>query len=138
MLTRSLRFAILAILLSASWAALPLPSQTLSASINARLLDSTQLDPESLLAQGGRLPLACADMFALELVPGVSDSLASELLRAGPRIINAAQKGHSQQAALQIAKGVGVQKSHILTRFISVDGPCAIASNGSEVADAAR
>ena len=81
-------------------------------------------DPESLLAAGQRLPLSCVDVYALELISGISDGVANGLLIARSRITTAVQSGLSERTALQFAKGVGPQNSEKLLRFIRVLGEC--------------
>jgi hypothetical protein len=137
MLQRSLRFAIFSVSLLLCWTALAPLSQTLLGSKSIDLLVASQSDPESLIAHGERLPLVCVDMFALELIPGVSDNLATELLSATPRIIQSARRGVPAGTALQIAKGVGALKSHSLLRFISLEDRCTLSSLRSKPADKA-
>lgn len=80
-------------------------------------------DAETLLAFGAQIPLACADMSDLELIPGVSDKLAQELLDKRERII-AHARDHSPHVALQIAHGVGVRKAEVLSSLLSLEDAC--------------
>lgn len=85
-------------------------------------LTSTQ-DPESLLASGQKLAFQCADMWTLELIPGISDTLATELLKERSSILRAARH-EAPEVALQRARGVGSAKGRELSRFISLESAC--------------
>lgn len=80
-------------------------------------------DPESLLATGQQIPFACADMWSLELISGVSDTLADELLERRESILLAARHA-PPDVALQLARGVGATKGRELAKFISMQGAC--------------
>ncbi len=80
-------------------------------------------DAETLLAFGAPIPLACADMSDLELIPGVSDSVATELLEKRDRIIAHARE-NSAYAALQLARGIGVRKAELLSPLLSLEDAC--------------
>lgn len=80
-------------------------------------------DAETLLAFGAQIPLACADMSDLELIPGVSDNLARELLDKRDRII-AHARAHSTHDALQLARGVGAHKAEVLSSLLSLQDAC--------------
>lgn len=75
-------------------------------------------DAESMLAMGDKLPLACADMASLELIVGVSDTLATELLAKRKEILRVAQRTN-MHVALQVARGVGEKTATNLTKFLS-------------------
>jgi hypothetical protein len=75
-------------------------------------------DAESMLAIGDKLPLRCVDMASLELIIGVSDRLATELLAKREEILSAAHMT-SMHSALQLARGVGEKTATNLTRFLS-------------------
>lgn len=81
-------------------------------------------DPESLLATGQQMPFVCADMWSLELISGVSDTLATELLERRASILQAARHA-PPEVALQLARGVGAAKSRELAKFISMEEACA-------------
>jgi hypothetical protein len=80
-------------------------------------------DPESILATGGRLPLACSDHFALELISGVSTNLTSELLKNRFTLRALAAKEGERSAFLSV-KGVGDKKRDTLVRYISLVATC--------------
>ena len=81
-------------------------------------------DPESLLATGQKLPLACADVASLELISGVSDRLALELIESYPKMHKAVAGGVSEEIALKLAHGVGESKAKTLAHFISISESC--------------
>jgi hypothetical protein len=62
-------------------------------------------------------------MSDLELIPGVSDNLAKELLDKRDRII-AHARNHSAKEALQLARGVGVHKAEVLSSLLSLENAC--------------
>jgi hypothetical protein len=80
-------------------------------------------DAETLLASGSRIKLACADISDLELVTGISDTLAHELLRKRATIIARARHAPYTEA-LTLARGVGEIKAKLLSRFISLEDAC--------------
>jgi hypothetical protein len=82
-----------------------------------------EADAETLLAFGAQIPLACADISDLELIPGVSDNLAKELLDMRTRII-AHARNHSPYEALQLARGVGAHKAELLSSRLSLEDAC--------------
>ena len=85
-------------------------------------------DPEGRLAMGHKLPLQCANIFSLELVKGVSDTLAAELLTSRFDIIGHARTG-SPIDAIQRAKGVGEATAERLLRYIDLTERCTSAGN---------
>lgn len=80
-------------------------------------------DPEGRLALGLKLSLACADMWSLELLKGVSDTLAFELLEKRDEILRASRK-ESESSALQRAHGVGEKKAQALLKHLSLKEQC--------------
>jgi len=80
-------------------------------------------DAETRLAIGSKLPLACADMSSLELLKGVSDRLASELIRNRTSILEKS-KTSSPSEALRLAHGIGSQTSLRLSRYLELGGEC--------------
>jgi hypothetical protein len=92
-----------------------IPAEWLSPKIDA--------DAETLLAFGAQIPLACADMSDLELIPGVSDNLAKELLDKRDKII-AHARDSSPHEALQLARGVGERKAEVLSALLSLEDAC--------------
>jgi hypothetical protein len=87
------------------------------------LVPKIDADAETLLAFGARIPLACADMSDLELIPGVSDKLAIELLQKREQII-AHARDSSPHEALQLAHGVGQHKAEVLASLLSLEDSC--------------
>lgn len=82
-------------------------------------------DPESRLAMGEKLPLACADISNLELIKGISDSLADELLEKRYEIMRAALK-ESHLEAIKRARGVGEKTAVRLLTYLDLTAPCSI------------
>jgi hypothetical protein len=80
-------------------------------------------DPESRLAMGTKLPLACADISSLELLKGVSDKLATELINSRSSILEKARTS-SPFEALQLAHGIGSRTSLSLLRYLEVGEKC--------------
>jgi hypothetical protein len=85
-------------------------------------------DPESTLAARDKLPLACADAANLELIGGVSDTLAFELVEKRDRILNGAQTGLHSEEALQLAHGIGAATARKLLSYLSLSATCDAAS----------
>ena len=82
-------------------------------------------DPESRLAMGEKLPLRCADISSLELIKGISDTLAFELLERRYEIMRAALQG-SHVEAIQKAQGVGDKTAEKLLPYIDLTAPCSV------------
>ncbi len=105
--------------LQAAWTILrweqPIPEAWLSPPINS--------NAETLLAFGAQIPLACADISDLELIPGVSDKLALELLKNRDRIISHAENT-SVHEALELAHGIADRTAQKLSSFISLADSC--------------
>jgi len=89
---------------------------------------SPSIDAESRLAMGLKLPILCADLAALELISGVSDRLASDLLlnrfKMRASLQGHGKQGLSEQQALELTHGVGPKTSAKLIQFISIAEPC--------------
>lgn len=80
-------------------------------------------DAETLLAFGAQIPLACADVSQLELLPGVSERLGLEILSARDEILKfAADIG--PEAAFTRVHGVGPAKAAGLARDVATAGGC--------------
>jgi hypothetical protein len=89
---------------------------------NERML-APSVDAESLLASGQPLPLDCADIPSLELIPGMSDRTAGELLHQRESIRRATRhKGF--ESSLQLARGIGEKTAPRVARYLSLDGIC--------------
>jgi len=72
---------------------------------------------------GLKLPLACANVWSVELIKGVSDTLALELIDKRFEIMRAAFNG-SQIDAIQRARGVGAKTAQQLLRYLDLTGRC--------------
>jgi hypothetical protein len=83
-----------------------------------------QSDIESILATGQRVPLECFDISTLELLRGVSDTLALKILESREEVRKAFNRGASEEDALQRIRGVGPATARTLARYIRLDGEC--------------
>lgn len=72
---------------------------------------------------GYPLPLACANVWSLELIKGISDTLALELIDKRREIVAAATR-EAPHSALQRAHGIGDKVANKLLRYISVTERC--------------
>ena len=92
------------------------------------------LDAEGRLAAREKLALACADMSGLELISGVSDRLASELVNERKRIVSQAQADLSHEEAMQLAHGVGAATAKKLLKYLSLSESCMEVTNELDLA----
>lgn len=78
-------------------------------------------DPESILVFGKRLSLGIVDMYSLELIPGVSDTLAQGILKNRSAILRRARNLplSAQCEALMIAKGIGPKMARKLAFYLN-------------------
>ena len=76
---------------------------------------------------GEKLPLACADISSLELIKGISDTLAFELLAKRYDIMRAAFDGNDYEA-IQKARGVGVKTGEYLLRYLDLTTRCGVSA----------
>lgn len=82
-------------------------------------------DPEGRLAMGYKLPLECANLWSLELIKGVSDTLAFEILDKRFEILRAALNG-SHRDALQKARGIGEKTAERFLQYLDLTGRCVL------------
>jgi hypothetical protein len=80
-------------------------------------------DPEGRLAMGFKLPLSCADVWSLELLKGVSDTLAFEMVAKRYEIMRAALT-ESPAEALGKARGIGDTTAAKLLRYLDLTERC--------------
>ncbi len=73
---------------------------------------------ESRLAIGNRITFSRADAYDLELIPGVSDSLAQGLLRSRREILAASPRQGC--SAFTLVHGVGNSKARDLCEYLIV------------------
>lgn len=78
---------------------------------------------ESRLAMGLPIPLACADASDLELLNGVSDTLAFELIKERRSILLATSRS-TPADALQLVHGVGAKTAEKLVRYLDLANIC--------------
>lgn len=77
-------------------------------------------DPESLIALNKRIPLQNADIYALELIPGISDTLAFRIIQQREEIIKAAGTySEKPYLAFTCVKGIGPKSAKVMDRYIS-------------------
>ena len=72
---------------------------------------------------GFKLSLECADMWSLELLKGVSDTLALELLAKRYEIMRAARSA-SQVDAIKKAHGIGDKTAEKLLEYLDLKERC--------------
>lgn len=90
---------------------------------NSWLVAPSPDDPETRLAMGEKLPLACADIATLELIKGISDVLAFELLEKRYEIMRAALN-ETHLEAIQRAHGVGKKTGEKLLNYLDLTTRC--------------
>jgi hypothetical protein len=81
-------------------------------------------DPESILAAREKLHLTCSDPSSLELISGISDRLAFELIDKRDEIVRSAQTGVRDEIALLRARGVGAATAKKLLQYLSLSTNC--------------
>jgi len=86
-------------------------------------VNPTPTDAESELATGDRIPLGCADISSLELIPGISDTIAISLIEKREEIQHSFEKT-SLESSLQIARGIGPKNASKIARYLDVERPC--------------
>ncbi len=87
------------------------------------LIPPSHDDPEGRLAMGLKLPLECANVWSVELIKGVSDTLAFELIDKRFDIIRAALNG-SHREAIQKAHGIGEKTGERLLEYLDLTERC--------------
>ncbi len=80
------------------------------------------ISPESRIAAGLRFSFAEADLISLELIPGVSDTLATNLLARRKEIERAGCQHMPAAIAFETAHGVGPVMAKTLTQYLEL--PC--------------
>ena len=70
------------------------------------------------LARGEKLRLSECDLYALTLLPGVGDEVASSLLSARRSIIESARHTKDPVGAFEAAHGVGAVRARELSNFL--------------------
>ena len=121
------RYTGLSILILLSFAALRIPP-LLAPPLKVDpswLIPPSHDDPEGRLAMGLKLPLECANVWSVELIKGVSDTLAFELLDKRFAIMLAAFKG-SQTEAIQKAHGIGEKTAEQLLKYLDLTERCEV------------
>ena len=80
-------------------------------------------DPEGCLARGARLRLSKANMWALELIPGISDTLADNILTRRKYVRHVAPHltEGTRHTALEVVHGLGPKSARKLGKYIEID-----------------
>jgi hypothetical protein len=83
-------------------------------------------DAESTLATGGKILLSCADLYEIELIPGVSDTLGLEILAKRAAIIQRAADlpPAERHRALELVHGIGPKISRKLAPYLDLCARC--------------
>ncbi len=81
-------------------------------------------DAETIFACGQRLPLHCAEVSSLEMISGISDTVAFQLIDAKEHILASYTRGDSELASLQRVRGVGPATGKLLSKHIRLEGIC--------------
>ena len=78
-------------------------------------------DPESCFAAGGVVPLIDSELFELELISGISETTAINLLEKREAIIDRATQlpFDKRHQAFELAKGIGPKKAELLGKRFS-------------------
>ena len=95
------------------------PSYNYSAATLGRALT----DSESRLAMGAKIPLRTADQFDLELIPGISSKLSTNILKRRDEILKYARgkKPSDHAKALEKAHGIGEKSAQKLYRYLDLE-----------------
>ena len=90
-------------------------------------------DAESKLALGQRLKLEACDVFALELIPGISDTLAFKMVEKRSTIAETAQylSHSSKHRALEIIHGIGKKTAQKLNYYLEVNSGSSLLKTSS-------
>ena len=85
-------------------------------------LDRLATNSEALFAVGRKVPLQCADMYDLELIPGISDKFSSRIEQHKREIMAAALRLPVAQrhTALEIVHGIGPKSALAFSRWIDL------------------
>lgn len=82
-------------------------------------------DSETVLALGLRLPLGCTDLWALELIPNLSGSVAERIITQKSRILAATERATPTEA-LQSVFGVGTTTARRLLEYVAITDNCRV------------
>jgi|688.fasta_scaffold21971_7 hypothetical protein len=80
-------------------------------------------DAESLLAQGRLLPLLCSNANDLELLPGVTDRVAGELLASADTLARLTPELAPQDALLHV-HGIGPKRAAFFAEHLDLSASC--------------
>ncbi len=78
---------------------------------------------ESLFARGVPQPLACADAFDLQLIPGISEKIATRIIDRRASILKNAHSTNDPEALRQVF-GIGESKARTFSRYLSFEARC--------------
>ena len=90
-------------------------------------------DAESKFALGHRLDLATVDVYALELIPGISDTLAFKMIAKRSEINETAQylTPSARHRSLEIIHGIGKKTAQKLADYLEVNSGSSLAKTSS-------
>ena len=76
---------------------------------------------EQQFALGRKIPLSSADLYDLELIPGVADNLASNIIEKRSQIIleDQLKTKNSRKLSFEMIHGVGNKTAEKLARYLS-------------------
>jgi hypothetical protein len=123
----SWRYTGLSILILVAFLAMKIPP-LLSSSPEVQpswLLPPSYDDPEGRLAMGYKLPLQCADVWSLELLKGISDTLAFEIMAKRFEIARSV-RSEGEINALQHAHGIGEKTASKLLPYLDLTERCEV------------
>lgn len=77
-------------------------------------------DAESILSLGGKIDLASAGMYELELIPGISDRMAKNILESRTQVIDYSQsvKRSDRWYSLLNVEGISEKKARKFVKYI--------------------
>jgi ribosomal protein S13 len=90
-------------------------------------------DAESKFALGHRLDIATVDIYALELIPGISDTLAFKMIAKRSDISETAQylSQSARHRSLEIIHGIGKKTAQKLATYLEVNSGSSLANTSS-------
>lgn len=80
-------------------------------------------DPETVFALGLKLPLGCADLWSLELIPAVSAKVVQRLVAQRAEVLSHARSS-TPEAALKRIFGVGDSTARRLLGYVALTDSC--------------
>ncbi|NDC38484.1 MAG: hypothetical protein EBZ48_10585 [Proteobacteria bacterium] len=78
-------------------------------------------DAETLLVCGRPLRLSVVDRVELELIPGITERMAEQVLANQATLLNQRQQGPSKEQVFVSLHGIGPKRARTLARFLALD-----------------